>query len=222
MCPHLLPRHSDGDRWRPALGDPYFVILGDGGMHRFTWQGTPFDERAWAFGNCFRTWTEAAQARAVLHEVLRQRPQPLSHYCARHQQYYARFCVDCGPPAPQAPTGVPHPAPPRAPAHGDAALPVTPRPPQETERATLVCLHCGRPHRLPLAALPFPPFPGTCACGARCAMTLEERHDERKPVRLPGEYAHGAASGPMLVENLSRGGIRFRTEPAPPSRSTTG
>ena len=216
MHPYLLPRRSDGDRWRPSHGDPYFVILGDGAMHRFTWHGTAFDERAWTFGNCFRAWTEAAQARAVLHEVFLQVPQPLSNYCAKHQQYYASWCVYCGPPAPQAAAVVPYPAMTRAPAHGDEALSVTPRAPEETEHATLVCLHCGRTHRLPLAALPSPPFPGPCACGARCAMTLEERHDERKPVRLPGEYAHGAASGRMLVENISRGGLGFRTEPAPP------
>ena len=58
------------ERWLPQLGASYFLILGDSTIKRFQWQGTDFDHEAWQFGNCFRVWKEAEQARDKIKEVL--------------------------------------------------------------------------------------------------------------------------------------------------------
>jgi hypothetical protein len=57
--------------WKPALHQPYFVILGDGSIQVFRWSDTPFDHRAWQFGNCFRTHRDAERTQEVLRQVLR-------------------------------------------------------------------------------------------------------------------------------------------------------
>ena len=40
------------ERWKPASHERYGVILGNGTMHSFQWNSTPFDQAAWDFGNC--------------------------------------------------------------------------------------------------------------------------------------------------------------------------
>ncbi len=57
--------------WKPALHQPYFVILGDGSIKVFRWSGTPFDHGAWQLGNCFKTRRDAERAREVFKQVLR-------------------------------------------------------------------------------------------------------------------------------------------------------
>src|SRR5262249_53947301 len=64
-------RAPDHQRWMPKHGEPYFLILGDSIVKRFQWHGTDFDQEAWQFGNCFRAWREAEQARDKIKEVLR-------------------------------------------------------------------------------------------------------------------------------------------------------
>ncbi len=63
-------RSPEHERWMPKHGDQYFLILGDSTVKRFQWHGTDFDQAAWKFGNCFRAWREAEQARDALQEVL--------------------------------------------------------------------------------------------------------------------------------------------------------
>jgi hypothetical protein len=58
------------DPWRPTSQQRYFVILGDGSIKEFPWAGTPFDYRAWQFGNCFRTHQDATHAREGVKQVL--------------------------------------------------------------------------------------------------------------------------------------------------------
>jgi hypothetical protein len=53
------------ERWQPAFHQRYFVILGDGSVQMFRWSGAPFDYKAWQFGNCFKTHTDAEHARAA-------------------------------------------------------------------------------------------------------------------------------------------------------------
>jgi hypothetical protein len=64
----LLP--DARSRWKPTHHECYFVILGDGSIQNFPWNGTDFDLRAWQFGNCFRRRTTAEQARNAVQELL--------------------------------------------------------------------------------------------------------------------------------------------------------
>ena len=57
-------------RWQPAFHQRYFVILGDGSVQMFRWSGAPFDYKAWQFGNCFKTHTDAEHAREAVRQVL--------------------------------------------------------------------------------------------------------------------------------------------------------
>ena len=98
MDSHLLDRPSQEARWLPQRGGKYFAILGDGTIQHFHWHSTAFDHDAWQFGNCFSTWEEAKHTQQALHAVLLHMHQPMRNYCAKHQQYYATFCVYCGPP----------------------------------------------------------------------------------------------------------------------------
>ena len=63
-----IPRAHD--RWMPRNGDRYFVILGDGTIRTFWWNGTDFDQEAWKFGNSFRMWKDAEHAREAVKEML--------------------------------------------------------------------------------------------------------------------------------------------------------
>ncbi len=65
------PGREPGDeRWQPAPQQHYFLVLGDGSIHRFQWSGTPFDNSAWQYGNCFQTRHNAEQAREALKQLL--------------------------------------------------------------------------------------------------------------------------------------------------------
>ena len=57
-------------RWLPRAGAHYYLILGNGMIQRFPWNGTDFDHEAWNFGNCFKTHAQAIQAREKMREVL--------------------------------------------------------------------------------------------------------------------------------------------------------
>ncbi len=59
------------ERWRPALHQRYFLILGDGNIRVFPWSDMPFDYGAWQFGNCFKTRREAEHAREAIRQALR-------------------------------------------------------------------------------------------------------------------------------------------------------
>jgi hypothetical protein len=85
---------------------------------------------------------------------------------------------------------------------------------QEQERATIVCPQCGQTKALTLADV-YPRYrllKVKCLCGSRFVLTIEMRKYARKPVQLAGEYRRGTHRSSMVVENLSRGGIGFRTE----------
>lgn len=71
MARHAPPSRDAHDRWQPRDHEPYFVILGHGRVHKMAWQSTPFDHEAWAFGNCFRTRSDAERAREALQACLR-------------------------------------------------------------------------------------------------------------------------------------------------------
>ncbi len=92
--------------------------------------------------------------------------------------------------------------------------------PTADRQATIVCEHCGTTTLAPTAALRAfaQPRKVRCRCGATFFVRLEHRKFSRKHARLDGEYSMadasqptGAAHGPMVVENLSRTGIGFRT-----------
>ena len=55
--------HHHAQRWRPTNREHYFIILGDGDITKLQWNDTIFDHAVWDFGNCFRVWQEAQQAR---------------------------------------------------------------------------------------------------------------------------------------------------------------
>jgi hypothetical protein len=55
--------------WLPSEGDHYYLILGNGMIARFPWNDTPFDQETWHFGNCFKTYAQAVQARETIREV---------------------------------------------------------------------------------------------------------------------------------------------------------
>jgi hypothetical protein len=57
-------------RWLPSQGERYFLILGNGMLEGFPWSDTAFDHGAWHFGNCFKTYEHAEQAREKRQEGL--------------------------------------------------------------------------------------------------------------------------------------------------------
>ena len=66
MQTRMLKMPRARDRWMPNNGDRYFIVLGDGTIKTFWWNGTDFDQKAWQFGNCFRVWKDAVQAREAV------------------------------------------------------------------------------------------------------------------------------------------------------------
>ena len=58
------------DRWMPRHGERYFLLLGNGTVQRFQWQGTEFDHDTWKFGNCFKTSQDAERAREAVKVLL--------------------------------------------------------------------------------------------------------------------------------------------------------
>ena len=61
-------RECPAQRWQPANREPYFLILADGEIRSLQWNDTLFDHEVWRFGNCFRGWQEAKQARDDMQE----------------------------------------------------------------------------------------------------------------------------------------------------------
>jgi hypothetical protein len=62
-------------RWQPTPHEQYFLILANGSIQQFPWNGTAFDRSAWQFGNCFRRRTVAEHARQAIQEVLQHLQQ---------------------------------------------------------------------------------------------------------------------------------------------------
>src|SRR2546427_9814103 len=60
--------NHQAQRWRPTNREHYFIILGDGDITKLQWNDTIFDHAVWNFGNCFRVWQEAEQARDGMKE----------------------------------------------------------------------------------------------------------------------------------------------------------
>jgi hypothetical protein len=50
------------ERWKPKVGEKYYWIDPDGDRHYSTWNDDKFDKKRHAFGNCFRTESEAQSA----------------------------------------------------------------------------------------------------------------------------------------------------------------
>ena len=61
-------RECPAQRWQPANREPYFLISADGEIRSLQWNDTLFDHAVWRFGNCFREWQEAKQARDDMQE----------------------------------------------------------------------------------------------------------------------------------------------------------
>ena len=61
-------RNHQAQRWRPTNREHYFIVLGDGDITKLQWNDTIFDHAVWNFGNCFRVWQEAEQARDGMKE----------------------------------------------------------------------------------------------------------------------------------------------------------
>jgi PilZ domain len=111
---------------------------------------------------------------------------------------------------PEASTAVPASPAPRP----TGVLPVTTIYAAQKEDATIVCAQCGTTKDIKVAnfaALPAP-LKVCCPCGYRFALKIEGRRLYRKPVRLVGEYVRGAYRARMAVDDVSRGGVGFRTE----------
>ena len=101
-----------------------------------------------------------------------------------------------------------------APGRGDVDLPVMTIYASQQGHATIVCSQCGKTKVIQVAD--FYPLQASlkvkCPCGYRFAITLEVRKFYRKPVWLTGEYYTGARRARMLVQDISKGGLGFRTE----------
>ncbi len=88
------------------------------------------------------------------------------------------------------------------------------------ESVTLVCEQCRRRTVLKAAAVQDLPQPLTiqCPCGATFGVTIGIRQFYRKKIRLLGRYVkydpqrdHILEQGRMIVEDISRTGLRLRT-----------
>jgi hypothetical protein len=98
--------------------------------------------------------------------------------------------------------------------------------PREDGLVLLTCEACG--HQEPVSAALFDQLGKTiavsCSCGNRFAVVLEKRRAIRKSVRLQGYFSVGGESGAigadgtlwgmMVVEDLSKAGLRFTTAKA--------
>src|SRR5215831_14783750 len=95
-----------------------------------------------------------------------------------------------------------------------SALPATTVYAAQKEHATIVCAQCGTTKAINVAdfAALHKPLRVKCSCGYQFALTIEVRTFYRKSVRLVGEYIKGRAWERMRVEDISRGGLGFRTE----------
>ena len=82
------------------------------------------------------------------------------------------------------------------------------------EQATLVCEQCGKTKAIDVA--PFKdvrkPLKVKCGCGHVFWISIEVRKFYRKTTKLAGEYSIGGRKASMVVENLSKTGLGFRTQ----------
>jgi len=59
-------------RWTPEPDAVYWTVEGAGQIDAMVWHNDARDKARWDFGNCFKTFQEAAQARQQIQEILRQ------------------------------------------------------------------------------------------------------------------------------------------------------
>ncbi len=57
--------------WKPKFGDEYFLITFDGKIKTTKWFYPPTDEMIFNFGNCFKTYEEAEEARERVRAALK-------------------------------------------------------------------------------------------------------------------------------------------------------
>ena len=90
----------------------------------------------------------------------------------------------------------------------------------------VVCAHCGTTKAIALTDFPTgKALKVACGCGHRFCISIEVRQRMRRPVQRPGQYeqtrddlTRGRFTGPMVVENLSPQGLRFRPASKRPVR----
>lgn len=61
------------ERWKPEYKSSYFNFDTWGELRRQIWNDDFMDEKAWKFGNCFKTQEEAEEARDAIAELLASR-----------------------------------------------------------------------------------------------------------------------------------------------------
>jgi len=57
---------EEDKRWKPTIGDSYYIIRSDGLLVPYKWNDSDYDNGCYAIGNCFKTWEEAKFARESL------------------------------------------------------------------------------------------------------------------------------------------------------------
>ena len=76
----LHEQHKDWDaekkqlvewRWKPSLGDEFWIINCDGSVLSIDWDDSPDDKETFAFGNCFQTEEEAKAAAERVKKALK-------------------------------------------------------------------------------------------------------------------------------------------------------
>jgi len=91
----------------------------------------------------------------------------------------------------------------------------------DNEKGTLICDQCGKTRVVNLADFKNigKPLKVKCSCGHFFFVSIEVRKFYRKNTRLHGEYINvshdapkGLEKGTMIVEDLSRTGLGFRTK----------
>jgi hypothetical protein len=86
----------------------------------------------------------------------------------------------------------------------------------DQDRAEVACTHCQKLRVVDLSDYKdsHKPFKVKCSCGFKFSLMVDMRKYGRKEVCLPGVYqktSSEVASEAMVIENLSTGGIGFRT-----------
>lgn len=57
-------------RWKPELGERYWVFNSHGDVYDFKWSGNSGEEQMYSMGNCFPSRESAEQARDKVKELL--------------------------------------------------------------------------------------------------------------------------------------------------------
>ncbi len=85
----------------------------------------------------------------------------------------------------------------------------------EKGEATIICESCGKSKKIfnVTPSLKLKPVPVNCTCGHRFIVTFDSRRYYRKQVSLKGtfEIPENEKKYPMIVENISLGGVLIRT-----------